>query len=727
MIDIFIKYSSIFLILFIIGLSYVLLIKLSLYSISKGIKNLAESLTELKGGNLSKQIKYKPPKVLIPFDMTIRKMLTNLHISINEFNDITRKPLQRLCYVGADSYIEGRVAGEKMAELIDNAGDIAIVQIKYNLTSTVIRQKGFENVCKEKYSSVRVINVTDTYGDPKKTYECVKGWIKKYQNLKGIYVVEGLTPPDAAKAVKESGKDIKVLGHDIEVDIYECLKSGSIQASFSQNLYAQGYNPVINLFNHLSTGWKPVKPRQLVDLDTITPSNYSEFWELGKGLCISDEIKDKLSKPLNPSQKRIKIFVSGDERYPIYFQIKQGVLDAHKVLEQYNATADWIVPKEYKVPNAPILSNNKMISFLKKHMSKGYDAIALMINYAELVPYLTELTNKGIPVASFNSEPLGLRGLIEGISVDMSELLGSSRKLDNATSESNDAMQEIAHALMQISNGAISQNKSYKKGIDAVKTLDSSIQNVVEGMKKQTGVIKNSISTGTALNDSIVKMGQQIKNISDIQDKVDLSVNKIHQMNEKSSKMYLIIKSIEDISAQIRILALNASIQAAHSGAQGKGFNVIASEIRNLANLTHNAISDISNLIDEFTDTLDGTSDAIVKSKHVVDKETNKLSIATNQMNKLTEAYIRGIEEVSNVIENTNEITELMRENSQGVINSINETAAISKEYSASSDNIKTTSEHIINQIESIVRLATNLTLMSHTIQGALLQFDMDK
>jgi len=196
-------------------------------------------------------------------------------------------------------------------------------------------------------------------------------------------------------------------------------------------------------------------------------------------------------------------------------------------------------------------------------------------------------------------------------------------------------------------------------------------------------------------------------------------------MNEKSSKMVEIIETIEDISDKINILAINASIQAACAGIHGKGFNVVADEIRNLANLTHTAISDVSKLISEFKDTLDSTSIAIEESKNVVDTEIKNLVLATKQMNELTNIYRKEIDEVSKVIENTNETTEIMKDNSYKVITSIKEIAAVSEENSAESAKISATTIQIEKYTKFILHLASNLSLMAHTLKGSILQFDL--
>ena len=214
-------------------LAYSLFARKALRSMNSSVKNLLDALTALKAGNLAKRIERVPRISRTPFHHDLNRLSQGIIHATNEFNNITIKPLQRLCYIGADSYLEGRICGKEMARLIDNKGEVAIVQIKYDLTATVLRQKGFENICKAQYPGIKIVEVT--YGDPERTSQCVRTWIKKFPKLKGIYVVEGLTPPAAAEAVVASKREIKIVGHDIEVEIAEHLKNRNIHVSISQN------------------------------------------------------------------------------------------------------------------------------------------------------------------------------------------------------------------------------------------------------------------------------------------------------------------------------------------------------------------------------------------------------------------------------------------------------------------------------------------------------------
>ncbi|MBN2535981.1 MAG: hypothetical protein JXB88_24085, partial [Spirochaetales bacterium] len=237
--------------------------------------------------------------------------------------------------------------------------------------------------------------------------------------------------------------------------------------------------------------------------------------------------------------------------------------------------------------------------------------------------------------------------------------------------------------------------------------------------------IKNSSSAGTSLNNSISKMTQQITNIDKVQKKVDLSVNQIQRIKEYSSEIVNIAGTIEDISSKTNLLALNASIEAAHAGAYGKGFDIVANEIRKLSLSTKNATSDISKLINEYKSLLNSTSLTIEESKNVVDSEIKNLKLVAEQMNKSIEAYMKEINIVSSVAEKTTEAAGIMTNNSSKVMHAINEIVSVSNENSAATEEISATTIQISRHIESLVNLASSLSLMAHSLQGAILQFDL--
>ncbi len=95
----------------------------------------------------------------------------------------------------------------------------------------------------------------------------------------------------------------------------EYVVKGEITATLSQDEFAQGHDPIVHLFNHIAAKWYPTQPRLLTNIELVSKNNYTKFWQQGKGLIESQEIKQRKAKPIKASNRTIKIAVLGSLSY----------------------------------------------------------------------------------------------------------------------------------------------------------------------------------------------------------------------------------------------------------------------------------------------------------------------------------------------------------------------------------------------------------------------------
>jgi len=402
-----------------------------LYEITEtDAKTLSNVMSELAQGDLSTSMTVHSTlstgKAIDRNDlaMIVQSIIQALQNCARELSNLTDIPCKRLCYVGADSFLEGRKCGELMGTLLKGEGQVIISLGSFKATHFELRRKGFENALRTGFPRIKVVHIMEDHENPKILYDLTTQAIDTYPNLRGIYITHGATPYKAAQAVQDKNKSglIKVVGHDLTDDTMEYVSKGLISGTLDQNPYAQGSNPVILLYNYLVGDWEPFTPRLLTHLNVVTPENYQNYWHPDHGTIQSQESLNQLFKLSNKvSEKPLRIAVFCVSNSSFWLPVKAAVMNAREQLASRNTTVDWISPVEDETIME--ISKDDFCGALQSIIDQEYDAIATIVMHKEAVPIINEAVNMGIPVITFNSEPISLQALIQSITDQADKLI----------------------------------------------------------------------------------------------------------------------------------------------------------------------------------------------------------------------------------------------------------------------------------------------------------------
>ena len=322
----------------------------------------------------------------------------------------------------------------------------------------------------------------------------------------------------------------------------------------------------------------------------------------------------------------------------------------------------------------------------------------------------------GILADSFQQMINNLRQMINHIQEVSNNLAASSQEMSASSEEMSASASEVGRAIEEVASGAQEQSaqvQDTKYIINQLTTEINKIKDMSINMDKEADQVVKNINNGNkAVKDSIEEVMQvkvRSKNVS----------KSINELGDLSNKIGEIIEIINGISAQTNLLALNAAIEAARAGEAGRGFSVVADEIRELAEESSKSTEEIGRLIERIQN---GVNSSITEMK-----STNDAVSSSVESIEKTENSFKEIREVAksleNMIEDITQRTELMSKSSNKVDRSVEEVAAISDQSSANAEEVSASSEEQAASTIEIVNTAESLAEMAEELAKTIAEF----
>ena len=278
---------------------------------------------------------------------------------------------------------------------------------------------------------------------------------------------------------------------------------------------------------------------------------------------------------------------------------------------------------------------------------------------------------------------------------------GIVEKINDVAGNVASASHQLSASAEQTSRGSNNQAQRASQLSTATEEMAQTVMDIAQNANR----IAES-ATDTAL---MAKRGEEVvnKSVSEVKEiarTVDVSAEFVRLLGSKSEQIGKIVNVIDDIADQTNLLALNAAIEAARAGEQGRGFAVVADEVKKLAERTAKATAEISSMI---TTIQDEVFNAVNSMETALGKVNIGVELATEAGDALKEIVAR-VDDLQLMVQQIASATEEMTATSDEINKDIAHIADISNEASASS-------EQTAQAAGSLMNLSLNLQkVMEH-------------
>ncbi|WP_078553751.1 methyl-accepting chemotaxis protein [Bacillus alkalicellulosilyticus] len=427
-------------------------------------------------------------------------------------------------------------------------------------------------------------------------------------------------------------------------------------------------------------------------------------------------------------------------------QARANINNGKEHFDSYRETHTLIVEDTEKLTNDAWMRVKNISNQSEILMSVAFGVIFVLSIL--LILYLIKIISKPVTLVSSALKQIADGNLtIDKIQLNSKDEIGElAKSLNTMIDDINDTMLKTSESAHQVASASEQLTASAEQSTESSEMLSKIVQDNAIGLEEQltktnhvsaaltqlvesvNNINNNSIDMENSTNHSteyvkngIVSIENVVERINDIKKSFETISTTIISLESRSSEIGSVLNIITDLSEQTNLLALNAAIEAARAGEQGKGFAVVADEVRKLAEESKKSAGQITVMIADIQSETQNAVGSIYDGNAKVEEGISSTTEARAAFGKIEESMTgvsNKVIEVATSIEDIKEIT-------LKISDALEEVKAIADNSVTSSQESSAATQEQLATMEEIASSAQSLSLLAEELQQSISKFQV--